>query len=96
MSSHSVPIQDRRVLLPVYVLDTAQPAPSAPPSAEFVALVDTGATHSMIAVWRQHRWSPAGSRTGEAVALSARTANDTGRSCHDAASHLIAHRTMGR
>lgn len=48
MSSHSVQIENNRVLLPVMVLDTAQPRPDSLSDKLFTALVDTGATHSMI------------------------------------------------
>ena len=48
MSSHSVQIEDNRVLLPVLVLDTEQGRPDSLSGNEFTALVDTGATHSMI------------------------------------------------
>lgn len=47
MSSHAVQIENRRVLLPVYVLDPTQPGGSLN-HRRFDALVDTGATTSMV------------------------------------------------
>lgn len=48
MPSHSVQIENNRVLLPVLVFDAALEQRDWRSDTEFTALVDTGATHSMI------------------------------------------------
>ena len=48
MPSHSAPIRNGRVLLPVFVLDPAQVPGGSLEGRDFTALVDTGATASMI------------------------------------------------
>lgn len=48
MPSHSVRIENNRVLLPVFVLDTARAPDDSLPDNEFTALADIGATHSTV------------------------------------------------